>query len=288
MAQRELVRVAEVHVGVRDPAATAAFLVDALDLHQTSAPDGERLTAEGEYGHLPPRSMLRLIHSDEELTLERVVFEFRGDADRRGLLVRLADHGVEHGTDESGSVIVESPDGVVIECRDRAAPLDEELAPSSIRPRRLGHVNLAVPDSKASAAFFTDVLGLALSEQVGEFLYFLRAGSDHHNLGLRGGAVRPTVHHVAFEVPGWETYRIICDRLAAIGHRVEYGPGRHGPGHNLFVYLVDPHSGLRIELYADMAHIDDDEHHIPKVWARGDRAITMNSWGPGPPDSFLN
>ena len=29
---------------------------------------------------------------------------------------------------------------------------------------------------------------------------------------------------------------------------IEYGPGRHGPGHALFVYMRDP-DGHRIELF---------------------------------------
>lgn len=288
MNQRDLVRLASVHVGVPEPATTAGFLVEALELHRTTNEEGEQLTAPGDYGSGPPPSMLTLVPSGERgVTVERLVFDFRAGADPQQLVDRLQERGVEHERVGAGTTIVlKDADDIVVECRKQVPPVDA-LAPSMVRPRRLGHVNLAVPDSKRSAQFWSDAMGLALSERVGEFLWFLRAGSEHHTVGFRGGADRATVHHVAFEVPGWDWYRGACDRLAALGHPVEYGPGRHGPGRNIFVYLRDPSSGLRLELYADMAHIDDDEAYEPKVWDRGDRAITMNRWGPGPPESFL-
>lgn len=93
------------------------------------------------------------------------------------------------------------------------------------------------------------------------------------------------MHHVAFEVPGWDSFRVICDRLAARGHQIEYGPGRHAPGHQLFVYLRDPSSGLRLELFTDMAHIDDEESYAP-IQRDVDRTRSLNVWGP-PPPSFL-
>jgi hypothetical protein len=70
------------------------------------------------------------------------------------------------------------------------------------------------------------------------------------------------------------------------GHAIEYGPGRHAPGHQLFLYLREPSSGLRLELFTDMAHIDDDEAFHP-MRREIDRARSVNVWGPAPPASFL-
>src|SRR5439155_5901761 len=75
-----------------------------------------------------------------------------------------------------------------------------------LRPRRLGHVNLKAPDPPATAAFYADVLGLRLSEQIGENLFFLRIGSEHHNVALRPGG-RGELHHLGFEVAGWQAYQ---------------------------------------------------------------------------------
>lgn len=287
MALRDIVRVAALHIGVPDPGATAAFFEEALEFHRISFEDREDLTADGEYGLGPPPSMLTLVRAPR-LTVERLVLEFAADADPQDLVDRLNRADVGHNRVGAGTTIVfEDPDGITVECRHRVPPLEHRLSPSAIRPRKLGHINLKVPDAERSARFWMDTVGLALSERVGDLLWFFRAGSDHHNLGLRGQAAETSVHHIGFELDGWDVYRSICDRLAKLGHRVEYGPGRHGPGNNIFTYLRDPSSGLRIELYADMARIDDDAAYEPPVWEVGDRSITVNRWGPAPPESFL-
>lgn len=257
------VRLAAVGIAVPAPARTAEFLQEMLEFEVRPAGNGSfDLTAEGDYGLGAPPRMLTL-RPGSELGVTEIVFE--GDPEQE----------------------LRDPEGLLVRVTRRAAPLDQVLAPSDVRPRRLGHVNLSVRDPGQEAAFYIERLGLRLSEQIGDIIYFLRAGSDHHNFGLRAGGERPTVHHVAFEIAGWESFRTICDRVAARGHVVEYGPGRHGPGHNLFVYLVDPSSGLRLELFADMAHIDDEAAYEVVRWASVDRVKTVNRWGPQPPESFL-
>ena len=285
MTTRDLVRVAEVRIGVPEPDVSADFFEHALEFHRTSSGGQEYLTGHGDYGLGTPPSMLTLVQADE-VSVDEVALEFGDGVAADALVDRLNAADVRYER-ESNEIVFHDPDGIAIRCRERVPPIDDRPAVSAVRPRRLGHINLKVPDAPRSAAFWADVVGLALSERVGELLYFFRAGSEHHNVGIRGMADRATVHHVAFEIHGWESYRVICDRLADLGHRVEYGPGRHGPGNNLFVYVREPSSGLRLELYADMAHIDDDNAYEPPVWETGDRSRTMNRWGPGPPESFL-
>lgn len=286
----ELARLADLTIHVPSPEDSAGFLATALGFAaEMDDTGGYELTVAGDYGLAPPRRVLTLVQGPE-LELGEVRFDVRAGG-LKTLHSRLEEHALEldelpgEGGDGPG-LSFRDADGVRVVCREGMARR-HLLTPSSLRPRRLGHVNLKVPDAAASASFYREALGLRLSERVGELLFFLRVGSEHHNLGFRGGAERAGVHHVAFEVPGWEFYRVLCDHLAELGHRVEYGPGRHGPGHNLFTYVQDPHSGLRLELFADMAHIDDDESYQPIVWDTLDRVRTVNVWGPAPPQSFL-
>lgn len=154
-------------------------------------------------------------------------------------------------------------------------------------PRRLGHINFKLPNALAVADFWQELFGAKKSEQIGTEFVFLRFGSEHHNLGLREGD-GPCIHHMGFQLPGWDAYREVCDHLVEVGHLVEYGPGRHGPGNNIFIYVREPTSGLRFELYTDMEHIHDETHYEPPTWQLSDRPRTMNKWGPTPPDSFLH
>jgi catechol 2,3-dioxygenase-like lactoylglutathione lyase family enzyme len=251
-------RLAGVVVGVPDPAATAAFLRDALSF----AVDGATAYCEGDYGRRG-QSAIELREA-EALELVEIVFELDDERDPLD--------------DPAGNHLV----FLHTSARKRDPPPYDPL-----RPRRLGHVNLKAPDPPATAAFYADVLGLRLSEQIGENLYFLRIGSEHHNVALRPGP-RGELHHLGFEVSGWQVYQPILDRLADLGLGVEYGPGRHGPGRNLFTYVCDPSSGLRVELFADMAQIPDEASYEPIRWEAGDRLTkTINRWGPTPPASFL-
>lgn len=285
---RDLVRVGTTEVGVPDPEATAAFFAATVGLVRTRLPDAIALSCGTDYGLAVPVGQL-ILREAPETRVRSVTFDLGVGADREALRARLVAAGSADEQGEHGTIVTADPDGVEIRIRSDAPVHDRPLDPDPLRPRRLGHVNLKVTDPVASAAFYTDVLGLALSEQIGDRFYFLRAGTEHHAIGIRpvGADGIVTLHHAAFEVDGWETYRPVADRLAALGHTIEYGPGRHTPGNSLFVYIVDPSSGFRVELYADMAHILDDDAYVPKRWELTDRGQTVNRWGPWPPESFL-
>jgi catechol 2,3-dioxygenase-like lactoylglutathione lyase family enzyme len=289
MNERLIRSLAAVEVTVPSPAETAAFLESALDFERRSIDGVENLTTEGNYGLETPARMLTLLPGDS-LGIAGVVFETGSEADLREVSTRLDAVGVRHRTvDEDArgghGVGFATEAGLPIECRLPARHFEDGLRPSDVRPRRLGHVNLKTPGPPAAAAFLSDTIGLRLTEQVGDALFFLRINSDHHNLALRP-ADAANVHHVAFEVPGWDSLRVACDHLAARGHQIEYGPGRHAPGHQLFVYLRDESSGLRLELFTDMAHIDDEDRFQP-IKREVDRMRSVNVWGPTPPPSFL-
>ena len=281
-------RLGGVALGVPDPPATAAFLRDGLSfvVTGTGAGDDEMLVAScaGDYG--PTGQAAIELRRADRLTLLQVFWEVPLAYDLSSLEARLRAVALP-ATRREDAVAFTDPAGIPMVCirasaRQRPTPPHEPL-----RPRRLGHVNLKTADPEAAAAFHRQVLGLRLSEQIGDDLYFLRIGTEHHNLGLRGGD-GGELHHLGFEVEGWNVYQPILDRLAELDLAIEYGPGRHRPGHNLFAYVRDPSSGLRLELFADMAQIPDETAHAPWRWEAGERLTkTINHWGPGPPPSFL-
>jgi catechol 2,3-dioxygenase-like lactoylglutathione lyase family enzyme len=277
-------RLAGATVEVPDPGATAEFLRDALRFEIRDEAEGPVAVCDGDYGGVH-QAAIRL-REGPALELDELIFEATGGLEE--LPTRLEAAGIEPrdgaGVSAAG-VAFTDPSGIRIRVRE-PEPV-ERPEPEPLRPRRLGHVNLKATDPGAAAAFWQETMGMRLSEQIGEGLYFLRINSEHHNLGIRPGE-RGTLHHMGFEVEGWHSYEPILDRISALGHRVEYGPGRHTPGNNIFTYLLEPSSGLRIELFADMAQIVDAVDHAPARWEAGDRMKqTLNRWGPLPPESFL-
>jgi len=81
-------------------------------------------------------------------------------------------------------------------------------APLQFQLRKLGHVVLNVTDIERSVRFYTEVLGLAISDRYPDSMVpggmvFMRCNADHHGVALVGGARKSdpsSLNHFAFEV----------------------------------------------------------------------------------------
>lgn len=164
-----------------------------------------------------------------------------------------------------------------------------------IAPRKLGHVAFNVGDVKRAVQFYVDGLGFRVADWMGDFFAFLRCGPDHHTVNILPGEVEK-MHHIAFEAADWEAIRRACDHLGPRGYPLIWGPGRHGIGHNIFIYHWNP-DGQIVELYTELDQMSDeaagffdprpwheDNPQRPKVWTPGIGA--SNQWGIPTPESF--
>lgn len=142
--------------------------------------------------------------------------------------------------------------------------------------RKLGHLTFTLRSTDELLAFLVDTLGFRVSDQVDTF-YWLRCDADHHGIALGAGFEIDRLHHYAWELQGWEGMRRYLDDLAIRQGELIYGPGRHGPGYNLFTYLVDP-TGIVIEAYADLLRIDNEDTYVPMDWSTVPHPL--NLWGP--------
>ena len=147
-------------------------------------------------------------------------------------------------------------------------------------PRKISHVVLNTPDMEGVQSWYEDMLGFRTSDYSADQMVFLRCGSDHHSIALVR-AQYPSVNHVAFEMPGIDSFMRGIGRMKQKGQVPSWGPGRHGPGNNPFAYFVSP-SGFVIEFTAEVQQIDEATHEA-KVWSRTDPEA-MDQWmTAGPP-----
>jgi catechol-2,3-dioxygenase len=117
--------------------------------------------------------------------------------------------------------------------------------------KRLNHAVLYVTDAKASAAFYTDVLGFTVRAAMGDQAFFLQAdGSDNdHDLGLFSVGHRPTaphsvgLYHLAWQVHTIEELAALRARLVAVDSLI--GESDHGVSKSL--YAKDP-DGIEFEV----------------------------------------
>ncbi|MCV2350239.1 VOC family protein [Paucibacter sp. Y2R2-4] len=147
-----------------------------------------------------------------------------------------------------------------------------------IQTRKLGHLVLMVRDIHKSVQFYTEVMGLTVSDWISDQMVFLRAGSDHHDLALSqlpAGSDfedlprynRPGLEHFSYLVDDVAEMERAVKILQARGIEIVRGIGKHGPGENLFLVFKDP-DGNNVELYCEMTQITPEQPYESKVWER--------------------
>lgn len=135
-----------------------------------------------------------------------------------------------------------------------AEPAPEALPVDRNRPIRIAHVVFNTTDRAASSRLLTDVFGFKLSDSTG-FMSFLRCDELHHVIAY-ADSKRATLNHIAFEMQDTDAVLRGMGRLKDAGWGTVWGPGRHGPGDNVFAYFVGPF-GACIEYTAEIQRVDD-------------------------------
>lgn len=236
---------------------------------------------------------------------------FADDLDR--FRERLAKLGIEridppHGV-ESNGLWFRDCDGMPIEIkvaekRSPDAPADFRHAPplssptvgspsrnspfrgtvGRVRPERLAHMLVFTRDVGRSVAFYRDVLGLRLSDEVPGAVAFLHAvhGSDHHIVAFAKSDA-PGLHHSSWYVGSVQDMGQGASYMAERGYRQGWGLGRHVLGSNFFQYIRDPW-GSYAEYSGGADYIAADADWAGEAQAEEDGFYL---WGPSPPEDFV-
>ncbi|MDI6028448.1 VOC family protein [Corticibacterium sp. UT-5YL-CI-8] len=122
------------------------------------------------------------------------------------------------------------------------------------RPRRLAHVNINCSDVEADLTFYQQGLGFEITDRT-KIMSFVRTNDDHHVIVLATDTV-DTLNHIAFLQDTLEDVMLASGKVVDAGYPVAWGPGRHGPGDNVFNYFLDPF-GIVIEHTAEILKVDD-------------------------------
>jgi catechol 2,3-dioxygenase len=264
---------ASVALGVADPSRAEAFYCSVFGLQAMPGPDGGARCLGHGVGH-------PLIELRRGAGVLHFALRLRG-ASLSEFERRIATSGTSLQRDPEGEALrLEDPDGNLIVIQTGLDDCGSRTTDGSGRPQRADHITFATRQIKAMTAFYHGVLGLRISDSVQDDFVWLRGDRHHHTVAM----VRSDetgLDHYSFEVGSWANIKEWCDRFFTLGVPVMWGPGRHGPGNNVFVFIEDP-DGYRIELSCEMEQFRDDlvaYPDTPRVWAPGSHA---NLWGPQP------
>jgi catechol 2,3-dioxygenase-like lactoylglutathione lyase family enzyme len=258
------------------------YAVDHLGLREAERSDGVSYLTHGSAHH-----SLQYIE-DDEASFDHMAFEV---ADARALAalrtelepagVEFLDEPVEAGVEDAFRFV--GPGGHVFEIYHGMQDDQPSFHATAPAPKLFGHVTVKCENTDEMREFAERHLGFKTSDVIetpGGGFVFMRCNARHHALAVAPGTDQ--FHHYAWELQNLATLGELADRLGR-ERMLLWGPGRHGPGHNLFTYHFDP-AGAIVEHYADMDLIDSDNHEVG-IWP--DAPATMNQWGPLPNEDFV-
>ena len=162
--------------------------------------------------------------------------------------------GAMRDFDEPGGgagFLVEGPEGHVFRFLSEKRRA-KKLRADRNKPMQVTHVVLNARDREACTRFAVDVLGFRLSDRTG-FMNFVRCDRVHHAVAY-AQADNSLLNHIAFEMIDIDAVMRGIGRLKDAGLETFWGPGRHGPGNNVFAYFVAPF-GAALEYTAEVERV---------------------------------
>lgn len=223
-----------------------------------------------------------------EQGLDHYAFEVRDIDGIDGIIARLDAAEVAHqklddsfldaAVGDGEGITLADPDGTAVHFHSEVLRQGENASDTGRRPIKFQHTTIGTASLQPFVDLFVGVIGFRISDQLqdGRFCW-LRSDRDHHTLAVVDVGVGGDIDHYSYDLAEWEDFKAWCDRLTDLDVLVQWGPGRHGPGNNLFVFFDDP-AGNHIELSAEMEKFHDDRVvYSARRWEPVPE--TVNLWG---------
>ena len=233
---------------------------------------------------------LELIASTETPGVEHVAYELRRSCSLDDAREHLDDAGVAWEERDGGLEVVRSGGQPRARFALQGAGVGERWTPHARpaadqvvgHPRKLGHVNFLTGAISDGVDFYTRVLGMRVTDWLGDAGVWFHINSDHHVMALVDKGYSH-LHHLAFDVVDIGQMRVALDHLGRHGRWLGWGPARHGVGGNIASYVRIVEEECFVELYCDMEQLEAE--HEPRRWP--DDRYSSNTWGPLPPRSYF-
>jgi catechol-2,3-dioxygenase len=292
----QVIKLGYVALETNDIAAMQAYYTDVIGLTLAERGDNGAVYFRNAFDYhtiaLYPGEENRLRHFGLQLDGQQSIKEVAAQLKEQGIKAELRTDA-EPGLAQL--LQLEDSEGNTLQLYTSMLQVDHGFSEKGIMPEKLGHLGLSVHDPERVADFYQHILGFRVSDRVEDYFVFLRCGPDHHTLNLMGSRDQK-LNHIAFQLKDWAHVQMACEHLGKRSIPLLWGPGRHGPGHNIFTYHRDPNQHV-IELFTELDLMlneelgyfeprpwHEDHPQKPKHWLDGNKAAI--AWGTPLPANF--
>ena len=262
-----------IELALPDPAAAAAFMTEIWGMAAAEAEgDTQYLRGSGPFPYLVA------FEKSEDEFVRSTTFVCTAE-ELEALKARVAAAGWTASpttSDDLGGgqgVLVELPEGTIL--RFLVAATEVEPIAGRDLPVKLTHVVFNAADAEACGDAVEDVLGFRVSDRT-KGMVFVRCNDSHHSTAFaRAGFA--SLNHVAFEMEDMDAVMRGIGRLRDHALVPAWGPGRHGPGANVYAYFIAPF-GPVIEFSTAVEKVPEDyKVGAPDDWTWP--AGRIDQWG---------
>ncbi|HEU0045403.1 VOC family protein [Sphingomonas sp.] len=262
-----------IELDVPDPVASAGFLVSPWGATAAGASGDARFVGgSGPYPYLVGLypATARAVRSISFVAGADRIEAIAGRAADAGLTVERTPVRDPGGGDGTTVVLPEGERFRFISGAEGVSPGGGDDAPV-----KLTHVVVNAADAERSAAVCEEVLGFTVSDRT-RGMVFVRCNRSHHSIAF-ARAGYSSLNHIAFEMRDVDAVMRGIGRMRDADAAPSWGPGRHGPGANVFAYFVAPF-GAVVEYSTAVEQVD--EHYrtgAPEDWTWPPNRI--DQWG---------
>lgn len=278
------------------------FFKEIVGLEETEVKDGVHyLRAWGDFEHhtmtLRQGDESHVDHIAWRTKREEDVDAFAKKLEQTGIEIRWVDEGTEAG--QGKAFRFELPSGHTFEIyfkmeKTLASPESRSVLKNQshkswargISPRRIDHVNILTSLlANDLSDFLQDHLGFNLRECVqtpdGNLVgAWLSVTPLVHDIAISHdpfAASTQEIHHVSYWLDNSQDLLRAADILKENGIFFK-GPGKHGISQAMYIYAIDPGSGVRLELFTNGYLIFEPDWE-PIVWSVDEMDIGFTYWG---------
>lgn len=262
-----------IELALPDPAAAAHFMTEVWGMAPAEI-RGEThyLCGSGTFPYL-----VAFEKADDEFVRSTTFVGDSGELER--LRRRVAASGwparevISADPGEGAGILVELPGGELLRFLSGSAEVEPRVGRDL--PVKLTHVVFNAADAEASARAAEEVLGFRVSDRT-RAMVFVRCNDSHHSTAFARAGFN-SLNHVAFEMEDIDAVMRGIGRLRDHGIAPAWGPGRHGPGANVYAYFIAPF-GAVVEFSTAVEKVPEDYRvGTPEDWTWPPNRI--DQWG---------